>query len=172
METLQQRAREFATKAHAGQQRKYTGTPYVVHPIRVAERVAERPDATQEMVAAAYLHDVVEDCGITLLEIETAFGRDVARIVDGLTNKTKGMTASRAERKRLDRLHLSKQPKAVKIIKLIDRVDNLREMGGADGGFKAKYAAESLLLADVVGDADAELRTQLIDLANELARKE
>lgn len=170
METMQQKAREFAEKAHAGQLRKYTGVPYMTHPIRVAERVAELPDATQEMVAAAYLHDVVEDCGVTLQEIEVAFGFEVARIVDGLTNKTKGMTASRAERKRLDRLHLARQPKAVKLIKLIDRIDNLREMGGADDGFKTKYADESRLLAEVVGDADPALKTQLIDLANDLAR--
>src|SRR4051812_1144115 len=77
------RAYETAADAHTGQTRK-SGEPYVTHPVAVAKIVAELglDDAT---VAAALLHDVVEDTGISLVDIEHEFGADVAGIVDGVT---------------------------------------------------------------------------------------
>lgn len=146
------RAAALADRAHKGVPRKHTGFPYVYHPARVAGRVALLPGATEEMVAAAYLHDVLEDTAISREEIEAETNAKVGFYVDCMTNKSKGLNLPRAERKALDRKHLSEVPDEVKLIKAIDRIDNLLEMAGASPNFKKLYAEESLLLADALGD--------------------
>lgn len=171
-----ERARKFAEEAHRGQTRKYNGQPYFVHPERVAVRLAKLgygPD----VVAAGYLHDVVEDCGIKIEEIKVIFGEKVAGLVSGLTNPSKGMKASRAERKRVDREHLSAQSKNVKIIKLVDRIDNIKELDGAETDFKRLYAKETLLLVPCLyGETVLDdpvyygLVTELGKLANDMAK--
>ena len=60
----------FAIEAHGDQRRKYTGEPYVVHPIQVADILEKEVEATTEMLAAAILHDVVEDTPVTLRDIK------------------------------------------------------------------------------------------------------
>ena len=145
------KAAALAVRAHEGQKRKYNSLPYITHPARVAGRVGILPGATEEMVAAAYLHDVLEDTTVTREEIEEATNAQVGYYVDCMTNKSKGTGLPRAERKALDRKHLSEVPAEIKLIKAIDRIDNLLEMSGAPADFKKSYAEESLLLADVLG---------------------
>jgi (p)ppGpp synthase/HD superfamily hydrolase len=145
------KAAALAARAHAGVPRKHTGFPYIYHPARVAGRVGILPGATEEMVAAAYLHDVLEDTTITKEEIEAETNAQVAFYVDCMTNKSKGLKLPRAERKALDRKHLSEVPFEIKQIKAIDRIDNLLEISGATTDFKKLYAEESMLLADVLG---------------------
>src|SRR5690606_38890864 len=98
----------FAMKAHAevrnpdgsiGQKRKYTGEPYILHPMSVAGIVATTPFATKTMIAAALLHDVVEDTTYTLKDIEDRFGKEVARLVDWLTDLSTPADGNRAKRK-------------------------------------------------------------------------
>jgi len=101
------KAAAFARQAHAGQRRKYNDRPFIIHPARVAGRVAAHPQATETMVAAAFLHDVVEDTPHTLGEVTAEFGPEVARLVEELTNPSKGSKASRSERKQQDREHLA-----------------------------------------------------------------
>src|SRR5262245_19705840 len=97
--------------------------------MRVAERVATIPDATDEIVAAAWLHDVVEDCGITTGEIESEFSPIVANLVRELTNPSKARRElSRADRKQIDRDHLAGVSRWATIIKLVDRIDNVAGM--------------------------------------------
>ena len=157
------KAAAFARQAHDGQRRKYNDRPYIQHPARVAGRVAVRPHATEVMVAAAFLHDVVEDTPHTLEEIVAEFSPDAARLVAELTNPSKGMKTPRRERKQLDREHLAVVSVEARIIKLLDRIDNLQEMVDAPGNFRRKYCEESRLLADVIGDADPELKAELLD---------
>jgi guanosine-3',5'-bis(diphosphate) 3'-pyrophosphohydrolase len=110
-----QKAIDFATKAHEGQ--KYGSEPYINHPIRVYERVkAVTNDETVHV--AAILHDVMEDCGVGLLELADEFGSDVAWIVDGLTRRKQSETYSDYLRK------VAANPKAT-IIKLADLDENL-----------------------------------------------
>ena len=162
------KAASFARCAHADQRRKYNDRPYIQHPARVAGRVAAHPDATEVMAAAAFLHDVVEDTPYTLDEIVAEFGRDVARLVAELTDPSKGMKAPRHERKQIDRDHLALVSVEAKIIKLLDRIDNLQEMAAAPSGFRKKYCEESRLLAEVIGDADPELKAELLDCVEKL----
>ena len=101
MSDLIERARTFATAAHrdVGQLRKYSGQPYEEHLRRVAAIVAGvTTDA--EVIAAAWLHDVVEDTPTTIEEIEREFGSGVRELVDSLTDVSRPhhATAPRARR--------------------------------------------------------------------------
>jgi len=162
------RAVNLAFDTHAGQTRKHgVKLPYVVHPIRVALRVARLPGATDEMVAAAALHDVLEDTNVEREEIE-AFGPIVTELVSELTNTTKGLPHSRAHRKKLDRERLAGTSLEARVIKLVDRIDNLSEMWGAPLEYLRMYAGESLLLLEALGSVGTEyeyLRDELRQLA-------
>jgi len=82
-QTAVEDALNYAINAHSGQTRD-SGEPFVVHPIATAQRLAEMHiDATT--IQAALLHDVIEDCGISIEEIEGGFGLEVAKLVDGVT---------------------------------------------------------------------------------------
>lgn len=82
---LPERAAAFARQAHEGQTRKFTGAPYYTHVERVAALVASRTDRP-ELIAAAYLHDTIEDCSVTYETLAQHFGHAVANIVHSLTN--------------------------------------------------------------------------------------
>ncbi len=165
------KAAQFAALAHAGQTRKDGKTPYMRHPERVAGRQSSRKDATEENVCICLLHDVLEDTTVTLEEIVVTFGGNIALGVEAMTNPSKGSKASRAERKRLDREHLEQASKEVKIIKMLDRIDNLNDLDPKDS-FCKLYAGESLLLVDVIGDADTELAGELRTAAHVLIHPE
>ena len=93
---LVRNALEFATDAHLGQSR-LSGEPYVEHPIATAEFLAERRmDATT--LAAALLHDVIEDCEVSREQIEHRFGDEVAKLVDGVTKMNSVDVLSPGER--------------------------------------------------------------------------
>ena len=81
------RAYAFAAEAHARQQRE-SGEPYINHPLAVAETLASLHMDTATIVAAL-CHDVSEDCGVPMSELESRFGREVARLVDGVTKLDK-----------------------------------------------------------------------------------
>ena len=70
----------FATKAHEGQMRKMTNTPYILHPIEVASIIATITD-DQDIMAAGVLHDVIEDCGVEPATIRELFGPRVSALV-------------------------------------------------------------------------------------------
>jgi len=94
--TIVDKARYFATAAHAavGQKRKYSDDDYIVHPIRVANLVKQY-GGTEEMIAAAYLHDVVEDTDVTMDTITSLFGSVVASLVKDLTDVSKPSDGNR-----------------------------------------------------------------------------
>lgn len=120
-------AYELAREAHAGQQRK-EGTPYIVHPLRVALILAEERRVTDaEIVATALLHDVVEDSVFALGDIREQCGAGVAEWVEWLTKPTPedGDKAARDERYFAAFLE-DGVPAAVRLVKLADRLDNVR----------------------------------------------
>jgi (p)ppGpp synthase/HD superfamily hydrolase len=166
------RAARAAARWHEGQTRKYTGRPYVTHVARVAATAMIQPEATVEMVCAAWLHDVVEDCGVHVPQIEAEFGPDIARLVAELTctAKTDRPELNRADRQKLDRQRLAAAGRAAKILKLIDRIDNLREIDAAPADFRGRYLAESrLLLDEALGGTSPQLEAEL---RAEIARHE
>lgn len=157
------KAAKYAAVAHQGQVRKYTNLPYIMHPCRVAGNLAIHPVATDELMAIAYLHDVIEDCDVSYQELWIAFNTYIADGVQLLTNPSKGLQLPRHERKRIDRDHISQLPHELKIIKLLDRIDNLREIDRNSQFFSA-YSEESLLLAIVLQEADVNLYNELRSL--------
>ena len=121
----------FATELHAGQRRK-SGAPYISHPCTVAEILAKEMNFTDPvLLAAALLHDVVEDVPwISIEDIETRFGTPVAELVDGCTKLTRHHL-DRAALKDLthSKIFISASRRlGVLIVKLADRLHNLRTL--------------------------------------------
>lgn len=155
---MENRARQFAEAAHGSinQRRKYTGEPYIVHPAAVAELVRSVPH-TPSMIAAALLHDVVEDTPTSLAAIVVEFGVEVALLVDQLTDVSQPHHGNRAARKAIDRAHTANASAAAKTIKLADLIDNSRSILAHDPAFAEVYLAEKALLLEVLRDGDAVL---------------
>lgn len=158
MDNLVNRAREFATTAHnaVNQKRNYTGEPYIKHPEAVVALVSSVPH-TPEMLAAAWLHDVVEDTGIPIEEIEEEFGPQVAELVGWLTDVSKRTDGNRAVRKAIDRQHTASAPPQAKTIKLADLIDNTKTVTKYDPDFAKVYMVEKRLLLEVLKEGDLYL---------------
>jgi (p)ppGpp synthase/HD superfamily hydrolase len=146
MSELVQKAAGFATMAHMGQFRKYTNEPYIVHPAEVYRIVSSTPGCTSEMKAAAWLHDVVEDCEVPLEEIDREFGNAVMLLVGDLTNPSKPSDGNRAARKKIDFEHSIMMSEQSMTIKLADMVSNLPSIIEYDKGFAAIYVPEKKAL--------------------------
>ena len=153
-----ERARVFATAAHAAvkQVRKYTFEPYIVHPTEVASIVATVPH-TNEMLAAAYLHDTVEDTGVSIVDIQKEFGNEVASLVGWLTDVSKPEQGNRAVRKAIDREHTAMAPAAAQTVKLADLIANSRSILAHDPAFARVYLEEKRMLLEVLTRGDATL---------------
>ncbi len=151
-------AAEFAKTAHESidQRRKYTNEPYIVHPEEVANIVASVTE-DENMICAAWLHDVVEDTSVTLEDIRENFGDDVAHLVDGLTNVSQLTDGNRKTRIAIDRQHTSQTDSRTKTIKLADLIANLTDIVDQNAGFARKYLAEKELLLTVLTDGNSEL---------------
>lgn len=115
----------FATKAHEGQVRKGTPRPYILHPIEVSEVVATITDE-EEIIAAALLHDTIEDCEEVTYEILVQeFGERVAEIV---AQESEDKTKSWAERKGHTIDSLRTAPQEVQMVALGDKLSNMRDI--------------------------------------------
>ena len=116
----------FAAGAHDGMFRKGTCVPYIVHPAEVAAIAATLTD-DQEVLAAAVLHDVVEDCGVSGQELARRFGERVAALVLHETQQRVGDPRATWEaRKRGALEQIARGERAVKIIALSDKLSNMR----------------------------------------------
>lgn len=165
MANLAARALTFATNAHAGQFRKYTGEPYIRHPMNVADiAVRGYPHASLQTLdvvrATAYLHDVVEDCGVKLDEIEEKFGKRVAMNVFYLTDVSRKEDGNRAYRKKLDRWHIAYAPQMAKTVKLADLLDNSWSIVTHDPDFANIYLREKSELLKTMRGGSYRLRTE------------
>lgn len=153
---LVERALAFATKAHGSQKRKYSGDPYIVHPIEVME-IVRTVKHDEAMLAAALLHDVVEDTSVTLEEIKATFGEDVASLVGDLTDVSKPEDGNRKTRKSLDRDHSAQASARAQTVKLADLISNSADILMNDPKFAKTYLAEKKLLHEVLSKGDPSL---------------
>jgi (p)ppGpp synthase/HD superfamily hydrolase len=153
------KAQVYAMAAHASvkQLRKYTNEPYIVHPAEVAKIVAGVPGSTPDMVAAAWLHDVVEDTGCTFTDIHMAFGIDIAGMVSWLTDVSKPEDGNRAHRKAIDLAHTAQAPAHVKTIKLADIISNCKSIMEHDPNFAKVYLEEKRAQLEVLTEGDPGL---------------
>ena len=156
MTHLVQKALTFATTAHDGQVRKYTKKPYIVHPIEVME-IVSTVEHDDEMLAAALLHDVVEDTTVTIEEIQQEFGADVAILVDELTDVSKPADGNRACRKAMDRAHSAQACPRAQTIKLADLISNARDIVKHDKNFAKVFLGEKRQLLQVMLEGDIAL---------------
>jgi (p)ppGpp synthase/HD superfamily hydrolase len=159
--TMVERARVFATAAHAavGQVRKYTFEPYIVHPAEVAKIVRDA-GGSEAMVAAAWLHDTVEDTGVTIETIRAEFGAEVAELVGWLTDVSRPEHGNRAHRKALDRAHSAAAPAEAQTVKLADLIANTRSIMAHDAAFAKTYLEEKRLLLAVMTKGDPALMAE------------
>ena len=149
----------FATKAHGSQVRKYHGTPYISHPLAVAEIVKSVPH-TEEMLVAAVLHDVVEDTAVTLEQIVEEFGTKVGELVHFLTDVSKPEDGNRAHRKQLDAEHNAKGPAEAQTIKVADLIHNSMDIAAHDPRFWRTYKMEKLNTLNMLDKADETLKAR------------
>jgi (p)ppGpp synthase/HD superfamily hydrolase len=159
---LVERAVAFAEKAHEQQRRKYTHERYAVHLGAVAGLVRS-VGGEPEAVAAAWLHDVVEDTEVELEQIESEFGAHVSRLVEELTDVSTLADGKRAARKRVDRDRLARASAEAQTVKLADLIDNARSIAEHDPRFAKIYLAEMQALLEVLVSGDEQLRSFALD---------
>ncbi len=158
---LVEKAKIFATSAHAavGQLRKYSNEPYIVHPIKVMETLISHStwSLTDEDLAIALLHDVVEDTKVTVSLIKDEFGPIVAEGVDWLTNISKPEDGNRATRIAIDLSRTSRAPARYKSIRLADAGCNAYDVAVQSPSFAKRYLPEKYGVLMVCRDADPGL---------------
>ena len=125
--SLLDRAIVFAVNAHKGVERKGKGFPYIVHPLEAVSIVATM-SSDQELLAAAVLHDVIEDTPTTFEDLKQEFGERVARLVEAESDKAvKGPDAETWRQRKLDSLNrLRSADRDVKIVTIGDKLSNMR----------------------------------------------
>lgn len=160
------RAFSFAFHAHEGQSRKYDGQPYIVHPVAVAKMV-EEVGGTKEMIAAALLHDVVEDTPATLEDIRDEFGSAVANLVYWLTDVSRPSDGNRKKRKAMDRAHIASAPAQAKTVKLADLIDNGVSILKHDKDFSRVFFREKDALLAVLQTGNVTLLERAEQLVEE-----
>lgn len=153
------KAMQFARDKHAGQVRKYTGNPYADHLAEVAGIVAAATVGVNEsvrerMAATAWLHDVMEDQGVTEEELTANFGQVISLGVKALSDMEKG---NRAERKAASRARIAAAPWWVQTIKVADLISNTSSIVKHDPKFAQTYLQEKALMLDALTQADLKL---------------
>lgn len=150
-------AAHFALASHAGQVRKYTGLPYFTHVYDVAKLVAEHT-ADAEMIAAALLHDTVEDTGVTPEQLTRHFGDNVSTLVVELTDVyTEPHHGNRTQRKTLEAARLATISARAQSIKLADLIDNTHTIAALDAKFAHTYLDEKQRYLSVLTNGDLRL---------------
>src|SRR5260370_1643005 len=152
-----------------GEQKRLSGDPYIAHPLEVAAILTEHhlDDAT---IAAALLHDTIEDTEATRAEIDQLFGRDIGRLVEGLTKLKKldlvSREAKQAENLRKLLLAIAEDVRVL-LVKLADRLHNMRTIAHMNPEARRRIAEETLdIYAPLAGRIGMyELREELESLS-------
>lgn len=145
----------FAEEQHRGQLRKFTNEPYVTHPMRVARMVGQFT-MDPHVVAAALLHDVLEDTDTTSNEILMHFGIRVQAMVEALTDSPLEV-GNRKTRKAIDHQRLRDAGSDVHLIKICDMVDNWRSISIHDPNFAILFRREAIEFVNSLTDLDPHL---------------
>ena len=159
-------AMQFAREVHKDQRRRYTNSPYIEHRAEVAGIVATvvdwdmiNPDI---LVATAWLHDCIEDQGITTLQLDRLLSQhgmtECEAVVRGVWQLSDTETGNRAERKAKARTRLAGAARWVQTIKCADLISNTKSIVEHDPKFSEVYVVEARLLLDVMERADPRLR--------------
>lgn len=157
LEQLKAKSLIYATSKHINQKRKYTGEDYINHPLEVASKILEymknenfSDKECTIMYCSAILHDTVEDTSATVEEIELFAGKEIADMVNWLTNVSKPEDGNRKIRKMKDLEHIMSAPLPAICIKIADVICNCKGMVEVDrkysiGEFCKKYIPEKMI---------------------------
>jgi guanosine-3',5'-bis(diphosphate) 3'-pyrophosphohydrolase len=159
---------EMAANAHKTMRRK-SGEPYILHPIAVAMICVDEIGLGVRSTICALLHDTVEDTDITLEDIKSEFGNEIAKIVDGLTKISTVMTTSssqQAENFKKILLTLTDDPRVI-LIKLADRLHNMRTLDSMKQEKQLKIASETIWVYSPLAHRMGlyNIKTELEDLS-------
>jgi guanosine-3',5'-bis(diphosphate) 3'-pyrophosphohydrolase len=169
--------RDFADKAHGSQVRKYSGDRYIVHPVRVMEMVREHTDDLP-VLAAALLHDVLEDTSVTEAEIEAALLRimdtysvkETIKLVVELTDvfiRKEYPRLNRRTRKDKEADRLSSVSPDAQTIKYADIIDNVTDIVKEDTDFAKVYVSEAKQMLKVMDAGYSVLRQKALAIVDE-----
>ena len=162
-------ALDIAIDAHKDQYRK-SGEPYIFHPISVAKIVAEKIGLDANSIAAALLHDVVEDSEYNIEKIKSVFGEKIARIVEGLTKISKlkkdKILSIQSENFRKMLLTLNDDVRVI-LIKIADILHNMRTMDSMSYEKQIKISSETLYIYAPIAHRIGlyEIKSELEDLS-------
>jgi len=159
---LIEKATTFATEAHKNQVRRLEGGPYSQHPIRVAKLVTTIEGWTEIHVAAALLHDVVEDTPITIETIEQEFGMFVGELVFELTDTLRQPGENRAKHKARELELWPNKSTWAQNIKCCDVIDNSESIIRLDPDFAVVYCKEVMRMLQVFDKADKNILERAI----------
>ncbi len=152
----------FAKQCHEGQVRKYTGEAYIHHPEEVAVIVASYASyhaaevSSDTMASVAAMHDVMEDCGVTIDQMSERFSADVVAGVVCMSDIDQ--VGNRAERKRQTRERFIAAPGWMQTIKCADIISNASSIRAHDPKFAITYIAECTALVDAMDRAAPAIR--------------
>lgn len=167
------RALLFALHAHDGQKRKYTGEPYIVHPIIVADLV-QSVTSDDDVIAAAYLHDVIEDTHgseeVARQAVLDSFGDRICDLVVELTDvytKSAYPKLNRADRKERERRRLKSISAEAKTVKLADIISNSYDIARQNAEFARVYLREKEAMLPMLKDGDPTLFRRALETVEE-----
>lgn len=172
MHPLVYKARIYAMAAHAAvkQRRNYTGLPYITHPEEVANLLAS-VGCSEEEQAGAFLHDVIEDTGITYEDILNEFGFEVAEMVRTNTNIAKPEDGKRSVRAAINRAHKATGKSSSQHISVGDIISNIRTLVSLQPRFAKVYVPEKWEAQKLFVLAHPELKEMAIGEFVEAAAK-
>lgn len=146
----------LATKLHESQTRKESGVPYIFHPISIANAIQKLGIIDEVLISAALLHDTVEDCNITLEQLEQelhdldiAF-QDVKFIIKLVGELTRDESSKETKEQYLK--DFSKKSIKALLIKVLDRLDNIEDFAAFNPGYAPKYARKGIAIFEAFTD--------------------
>jgi (p)ppGpp synthase/HD superfamily hydrolase len=169
MMNLIARATLFADQAHDGQLRKFTGLPYISHPMEVMQ-IVRGVCNDDDVLAAAVLHDVIEDCGVTYTDLMLEFNENIAHLVYQVTNAANDEDGDRIVRAYINRNVMANASDDAQTLKLADIISNLSGIDLAlecDPAWAKMYLEEKVDMINVLTRGDATLKKRAASLAAE-----
>lgn len=169
MMNLIARATLFADQAHDGQLRKFSGLPYISHPMEVMQ-IVRGVTNDDDVLAAAVLHDVIEDCDVTYTDLMLEFNENIAHLVYQVTNAADDEDGDRIVRAYINRNVMANASDDAQTIKLADIISNLSGIDLAlecDPAWAKMYLEEKVDMINVLTRGDATLKKRAASLAAE-----
>jgi (p)ppGpp synthase/HD superfamily hydrolase len=168
---LLEKAQKWAAEGHKGVCRKFGNIPYIVHPEAVVEIVSQFTGDT-DVLAAAWLHDIVEDTDKTIDDIRDNFNDVIATLVWEVSKVSGGSPHTRNNRVVMDVMHYGRASKWGKTIKLADAIHNLPTMIRDNKKFAPKYVSEKKFLLHYIEDGNPLLASILYKIIEDYEKKD